>query len=89
MKKQLFSVLISLISLTSFAQTIGGDWKIYPRYTAITQMEQTPNKVYLVSGNNLYSYDKNNLDTYIYTSRNKLNDNKVSKIFFIFSLNLK
>ena len=82
MKKQLFSVLISLISLTSFAQTIGGDWKIYPRYTAITQMEQTPNKVYLVSGNNLYSYDKNNLDTYIYTSRNKLNDNKVSKIFY-------
>ena len=82
MKKQLFYVLISFISLTSFAQTLSGDWKIYPQYAAISQMEQTPDKVYLVSGNSLYSYDKNNLDTYIYTSRNKLNDNKVSKIYY-------
>ncbi len=75
-------ILISLIPFAVEAQISSGDWKMYSRYSDISKMEQTPDKVYFVSGNSLYSYDKNTQETYNYTSRNKLNDNKISNIYY-------
>ena len=82
MIKQIFVILVVLISFTTYAQKAVGEWKIYPRYNEISQIVQTPEKVYLVSGNSLYSYQKNTGETYSYTSSNKLNDSKVSEIFY-------
>ena len=82
MIKRIFLILIALIPFTAFAQKSAGNWKVYSRYTTITKIEQTSNKIYFVSGSTLYSYDKENDKSYIYTSGNKLSDKKVSNIYY-------
>ena len=59
MIRRVLLILIALIPFFVFAQKETGEWKNYSRYTNISQMEQTPDKIYFVSGNCLYSYDKN------------------------------
>ena len=82
MIKRVFLILIALIPLSVFAQKTVGNWNIYPRYSAISKMVQTPQKVYFLSGGNLYSYDKVTQETYNYTSCNKLHDNNVIEIYY-------
>ena len=82
MIKKLLLILIALMPFTSKAQMAVGNWNVYPMYSSLSKMVQTPDKVYFVSGNYLYSYDKNSQETYNYTSRNKLSDNIVSNIFY-------
>ena len=82
MIKRLLLILIALIPFTVFSQKTVGDWKVYSRFANITQLVQTPDKLYFLSGNTLYSNNKENNETYIYTSFNKLNDSKVSKIYY-------
>ena len=82
MIKRIFLILLALIPFTVFAQKTTGDWKIYSRYVEVSNLEQSQDKIYYVSGNTLYSYDKVNNESYIYSSRNKLNENKVSNIYY-------
>ena len=82
MIRRIFLILIALIPLTVFAQKTTGDWKIYSRYVEVSNLEQSQDKIYYVSGNTLYSYDKNDNESYIYSSRNKLSENKVSNIYY-------
>ena len=82
MIKRIFLILIAVIPFILSAQTAKGDWKIYSRYSSISQMKQTPEKLYYVSGNSLYSLDKNTKETYIYTSKNKLNESNINKIYY-------
>ena len=82
MIKRLLLILNVLIPLITFAQTTTGSWKVYSRYTNISKMEQTPDKVYFLSSNSLYSYDKNTQQTYSYSSLNKLNDNYIKDIYY-------
>ena len=82
MIKRIFLILLALIPFTVFAQKTTGDWKIYSRYVEVSNLEQSQDKIYYVSGNTLYSYDKINNESYIYSSRNKLNENKVSNIYY-------
>ena len=82
MIKRLLLILNVLIPLITFAQTTTGSWKVYSRYTKVSKMEQTPDKIYFLSGNSLYSYDKNTQQSYSYSSLNKLNDNYIKDIFY-------
>ena len=80
-KRALF-ILVALIPCLTFAQRDLGEWKSYSRYTKVTQMEQTPDKIYYLSGNSLYSYDKNTNESYTYSSLNKLSDNTITNIYY-------
>ncbi len=82
MMRRVLLILIAVIPFFTFAQKDAGSWKIYSRYTKVSQMEQTPDKIYFVSGNSLYSYDKNTQENYTYSSLNKLTENKVNKIYY-------
>ena len=80
--RRILLILTVLIPFVALSQKSVGKWKTYPRYTNIAKMVQTPEKVYFVSGSNLYSYDKNTQQSYNYTSLNKLNDNGIDKIYY-------
>ena len=83
MIKRLITILIAVVSLISTsAQTSVGNWKVYSMFSTIKKMVQTPDKVYFISGNNLYSFDKNTQETYNYTTKNKLNDIVVNNIYY-------
>lgn len=76
-------VIIALISLNVNAQMSSDYMKVYSVFTGdITSMVETPNKVYYVSAMNLYSFDKETEEAYIYTSANKLSDTDITNIFY-------
>ena len=75
-------ILMAIIPFFAFAQKEVGSWKIYSRYTKVSQIEQTPDKIYFVSGNSLYSYDKNTQKNYTYSSLNLLSENTINKIYY-------
>ena len=64
------------------AQMAVGEWNIYSIYNTIKKMEQTPEKVYFLSNDYLYSYDKDTQEIYYYSKLNKLNDNNISNIYY-------
>ena len=82
MLKKILIVLVTLIPFISKAQMPVGEWNVYSMYSSIKKIVQTPDKVYYLSGSNLYSYDKKIQENYNYTSYNKLNDNIVDNIFY-------
>lgn len=82
MRKFLLFAAFLLTMASSFAQAVG-DWNIFTRITGdIDQIIETPEKVYYTSGNRLFSYDKDNNETYAYTTQNKLNDTEISFITY-------
>ena len=58
MIKRLLFILIAFVSFTTaVAQTAVGNWKVYSMFSDIKKMEQSHNKVYYLSGTNLFSFD--------------------------------
>ena len=58
------------------AQKSVGEWMVYPTFNSqITKVVDTKDKVYYLSSGSLFSYDKDNNETYAYTAANRLNDN--------------
>lgn len=82
MLKKILIVLITLIPFISKAQVPVEDWNVYSMFSTIKKMVETPDKVYYISGTNLFSYDKTTEENYNYTLYNKLNDNIVDDIFY-------
>ena len=82
MIKKILIALIALLPFISKAQMSVGEWNVYSMFSDIEKMVQSPDKVYFVSGNYLFSFDKNTEELYNYTSRNKLNDNVVDNIYY-------
>ena len=83
MIKKLFFILIAYISFTTASsQTAVGNWNIYSMFSDVNKIEQTSEKVYFLSGNNLFSFDKNTEELYNYTTKNKLNDNIIDNIYY-------
>ena len=83
MIKRLLLILIAFVSFTTaVAQTAVGNWKVYSMFSDIKKMEQSHNKVYYLSGTNLFSFDKETEETYSYTLKNKLNDITVDNIYY-------
>lgn len=82
MLKKIIVVLITLIPFISKAQVPVGDWNVYSMFSTIKKMVQTPDKVYYISGTNLFSFDKNTQESYNYSPYNKLSENIVDDIFY-------
>ena len=82
MLKKILIILITLIPFISKAQVPVGDWNVYSMFSTIKKIVQTPDKVYYISGTNLFSFDKNTQESYNYTPYNKLSENIVDDIFY-------
>lgn len=83
MIKRLLFILIAFVSFTTVvAQTSVGNWKVYSMFSDIKKMEQSHNKVYYLSGTNLFSFDKETEETYSYTLKNKLSDITIDDIYY-------
>ncbi|MBR5552072.1 MAG: hypothetical protein IKV83_09180 [Muribaculaceae bacterium] len=82
MIKRIFICLAILVPFLSSAQLPVGEWNVYSVFTTVTKMLQTPDKVYYLSGSNLYSYDKNFQETYNYSTLNKLSDKVIDDIYY-------
>ncbi len=76
--------LVTLVLLLSIAATKAqqgvGSWEIYTAFSDVTDMVETPEKVYYLSSGYLYSYDKENDETYSYTVNNRLHDTDIKFI---------
>lgn len=83
MIKRTLILLSAIIPLFVSAQLAVGDWNIYSAFSgSFDKIVETPEKVYYQSGSNIFSYDKEYDETYSYSSRNLLNDNNVTNIYY-------
>lgn len=66
------------------AQQTMGSWNLFPIFAgnAIGQIVQTRDKVFYTSANRLYSYSPEDNESYSYSIRNKLNDYKITGIYY-------
>lgn len=72
-----------VIAIVAKAAPSVGEWTIYPRFMGtVTDIVDTPEKVYYTSGNRLFSYDKESNETYFYSTQNRLNDINVDIISY-------
>ena len=86
------SVIIALLALAALipgasqqaqAQKSTGEWTMFPVYSnGVSDIVDTPSKVYYLSAGRLYSYDKENNETYSYSVANKLSDTEISSILY-------
>ncbi len=75
----ILAVLFGVIGAT--AQQSIGEWHFFPRFLGtVDDIVDTPDKVYYTSGKRLFSFDKNDNETYTYSTQNKLNDINVTLI---------
>lgn len=80
MFKQIFLSLVAVLAmaLPSVGQSVG-QWYIYPRFDGTAQyIVDSPSIVYYVSGGSLYSFNKNDNETFSYSTQNKLSDNNIT-----------
>lgn len=82
--QRILTLLISItIVITVFAQQMPGQWTIYPvigkQYDKIIDGKD---KVYFLTSSSIYSYDKENDETYFYDSSNKLSGSDVTDLFY-------
>lgn len=97
MKKSISFLLIGLVcALSAAAQLSPGTWQLYPNFCGFyyndntspydalySRVIDTPdNMVYILSGYNLHSYDKQNSELYSYTSQNKLSDYRIVNYYY-------
>lgn len=91
MIKSLLSNIIILFSLL-FSLTVKGEnnlegtWYFHPTYTTPPQkvLETDRERVYYLSGGNLFSYDNKDDENYAYTINNKLSDSDITNIYYNF-----
>ncbi len=82
MTKRTYLLITILFPLVAAAQMMTGQWKTYSAFDGTEHLLDTPSKVYFVSNGSLVSYDKDEEETYIYNSQNKLNDNNIDNIYY-------
>lgn len=78
--------LISLVAMLAvWASTLAADagWYKYPVFADdVADVVETPEKVYYLSGGNLFSYSPADEESYAYSSINLLSDNTISSIHY-------
>ena len=81
MKRILF---ILFLAVTAFAAKAEGEgWYKYPVYCdSINDVIEASNKVYYLSGGNLFSFSPDDQEGYYYSSSNKLNDVDINNIYY-------
>lgn len=80
-KKIIFSFLLIFSLVEISAQHVPGSWKVIPMSgSTIETVQDTPSRVYYLSGGALYSYDKDNSETIYYAPGLKISDNGIKFI---------
>lgn len=83
MKKLLILLLAALGAVTGVkAQGYVGSWELFSSSPAPTKVIETPEYVYTLSGNSLSAIDKQTGEIQALNALNRLNGNKVSKIWY-------
>lgn len=77
MKYLLTSILVSCVCLSALAQSAIGSWQTHMAYTNTTQITQSNEKVYGISGGALYSILKTDHIIETYSKMYGLNDNGI------------
>ncbi|MDE7426188.1 MAG: hypothetical protein K2M79_00105 [Muribaculaceae bacterium] len=83
--KKAFSALAFIVAgaCSAAAQNTDGYWNLIPTFTGeYSQLQDTPERVYLRTQGNLYSIDNTTGEMYEYTSQNKLSDSYISGIYY-------
>ncbi len=87
MKRKTIALMLGLLTMASGGistqgQTVG-EWKLYSLFSGgVNKIVDAAQKVYYLSSNRLYSYDKTTSEAYSYTTENVLNDTNVSAIYY-------
>lgn len=72
-----------MISCALSAVMAQDGWYKYPVYRdRISDIVETSNTVYYLSGGNLFSFSPSDNESYYYSQFNKLNDNEITNIFY-------
>lgn len=83
MKKILILLLAAIGAVTGIkAQGFVGSWELFSSSPAPTKVIETPEYVYTLSGNSLSAIDKQTGEIQSLNALNRLNGNKVSKIWY-------
>lgn len=81
LKKIIHSLLLAAAFLGASAQHVPGSWKVIPMSgSTFEYVQDTPEKVYYLTGGSLYSYDKKNNETVYYSPGTKISDSGISSI---------
>lgn len=83
MKHSFTIITLFLCSLLAQAQLPMNGWQTHFSYNDVTQIEQSTDKIYAVSGNALFSVDKEDGNIQTYSKLTGLNGNTVAAIKYI------
>lgn len=82
--KKLIIILCAMLGLglAAQAQSLVGTWEIFPSYSTPKKVFETPEFLYVHSGNSLTGYDKTTGESIAFSTANRLNSNQVSNIWY-------
>ena len=80
MKRVLFFVIAAVSAATLSAQV--GTWRTHFVYNTVTNVLQTPNKVFALADGSLYSVDRRDKSVELYSKMNGLNDTNISAVAY-------
>lgn len=83
-RKCLFTLALSLVTLMAGAQIGTGQWKIHPYYVAdnVTNCVDVGNKVYYLVSGSLFSYDKTSQANAVYDVMGTINDVNINQLYY-------
>lgn len=64
------------------AQLAVGSWKSFASFSTVDHVVDTPHIVYYVTNGQLYSYDKDNEETYNYSTGQRLSDSNITSVYY-------
>lgn len=81
LKKIIFSIIFFSSILGASAQNVPGSWKVIPMSGLnFDYVQDTPDKVYYLTGGSLYSFDKDSQETLYYSPGVKISDSGIKMI---------
>ena len=88
-RKVLLYLLILFMALNTYSQLQVGDWKLYSVFSGrnVQKIIDTDNIVYYLSDGYLFSYDKDNDESFQYNKRNDMSDVDVADIYYNYDKN--
>ena len=88
-RKVLLYLLILFPALNTYSQLQVGDWKLYSVFSGrnVQKIIDTDNIVYYLSDGYLFSYDKDNDESFQYNKRNDMSDVDISDIYYNYDKN--
>ncbi len=75
-------ILVGVLTCSMSAQIAVGDWQVYSSTGDPVKVVDTPQRVYYVSGKDLFCYDKETEELESYNKNNILNDVNIKHIYY-------